>query len=126
MITKPVHYRWNGAKISQENMRLFRPNVNVVETDTNYELQVFLPGWDKSEVDVTVEKGILTIASSKEWTSEQGQTWKHREFVPSAFKRSFVLPDNVLAHQITANAHHGVLTITLEKQPLFRKTITVA
>lgn len=124
-MSKPVHYGTNNTKIYQENKQHFRPNVNVSETDTTFELQVFLPGWDKSDVNVTVEKGVLTIESNKEWKNDTARLWKHQEFMPKAFKRRFLLPDNALEDQITANANNGVLTITLIKQPAFRKEVVV-
>ncbi len=122
MISKPVDY---STRNYRENKYQFRPNVNVLESDTTFELQVFLPGWDKSDVNVTIEKGVLTIESNKEWTNEDKHLWKHREFIPKAFKRSFLLPDNVIEEQITASANNGILTITLNKRPVFRKEVVV-
>jgi HSP20 family protein len=124
-MSKPVYYRTRNAKSYQENKQHFRPNVNVLETETTFELQVFLPGWDKSDVNVTVEKGFLTIESNKEWTNDNVGLWKHQEFAPKAFKRRFLLPENVLEDQITANAKNGILTIILCKQPVFKKEVMV-
>ncbi len=124
-MSKPVRYSTSNTKNYVGNQQYFRPNVNVVETETTFELQVFLPGWDKSDVNITIEKRVLTIESHKEWTNDSTRLWKHREFVPKAFKRSFLLPESVIKDQITANAKNGVLTIVLSKQPTFKKEVVV-
>lgn len=90
-----------------------RPSVNILETDKEFQLQVAIPGFDKKEIQVKIEKDQLII--SAESTVDEKEAFTKREFNYNSFKRSFHLSDNVNKEQIDAKYHEGILTIHLEK-----------
>ena len=71
------------------------PAVNVSETDKAFELEVAVPGLNKEDFDIDMDKDILTISAQKqtetEETSEETKKVTRREFSYSSFSRSFRL-----------------------------------
>jgi HSP20 family protein len=93
------------------------PSVNVIETDTAYELQIAAPGLSKEDFKISVEGQLLTISSEKETKQEEKeQTYTRKEFSYASFKRSFNLPEHtVQTDKITAKYTDGVLKLYIPK-----------
>ena len=92
------------------------PSINVIESESDYKIEVAAPGLDKGDFEVNVDKGYLSIAAKKEQSEEvKDGKYTRREFNYSTFNRSFQLPEHVQADNIAANYANGVLTITLPK-----------
>lgn len=87
---------------------------DVFDDGDNYHLLVELPGVDKKDVKLAIEKGYLTIAA-KCMTSFNGYKMIRRERFAGSFKRSFYLGDNVLKEDIQASMENGLLHITVAK-----------
>ncbi|HRK28100.1 MAG TPA: Hsp20/alpha crystallin family protein [Chitinophagales bacterium] len=93
-------------------------SVNVAETENAYEIEVAVPGTEKSDFKVSVEGNQLSISAEKKTESETKDAEKkylRREFGYTSFRRTFTLPENVEANAIAAAHNNGVLTITLPK-----------
>src|SRR5262249_44386841 len=87
------------------------PAVDVVEKDKSYEITAELPGMDKSDIELMLADGVLTIRGEKKEEKEQKEKDRHvseRRF--GSFQRSFRVPDSVDADRIDANFQNGVLT----------------
>lgn len=99
-----------------------RPAVNVAETDTHFELEVTLPGFNKNEIFMSTEKGFLKITAEKQnLTSEQmpesnNKKYTRKEFVYNAFKRTFEIPELVNVDAIAAKYENGILYVTMPKK----------
>lgn len=107
----PMHTSWNN-ELKHSNM----PAVNVEETEREYLIEVAAPGLDKKDFKVSVDKDILTIASTLEGKREEKNAdFIRREFSYSSFSRSFRLPEGANAEKIKAVHKNGVLTISLPK-----------
>lgn len=81
------------------------PAINVKETKSAFKLEVSVPGFDKEDVNVGVDKNILTISAKKESShKEKGDDEKilREEFTSSSFYRSFTLPEHVDTEKIEA------------------------
>lgn len=92
------------------------PAVNVQENEKQYVLEVVVPGFGKDDLNVNVEKDMITI--SAEMKSEQEKAEKdytRREYKFQSFSRSFQLPENVKDDAIEAAYADGVLRLTLPK-----------
>lgn len=95
------------------------PSVNIVEEGDKYIIAVAVPGINKSDLDIKVEKDQLII-SAKHTTEEQDTTegkYTRREFNYSSFTRSFYLPKTVNKEAVEASYEKGILTIELLKTP---------
>jgi HSP20 family protein len=88
------------------------PAVNVEETDKAFLIDVVAPGLDKKDIQVTVDKNILSISSSKE---DKKEGFLRQEFNFNSFSRSFSLPENTDLTKIKATHKNGILNISIPK-----------
>jgi len=90
------------------------PAVNVKETDKGFQLEVAAPGMKKEDFKIELDNNILGISSEmKQEKNEAQDKYTRREFSFKSFRRTFTLPDNVDAEQITASYNEGVLNIEI-------------
>ena len=91
------------------------PPYNIVKTgDNKFDIEVALAGFNKKDINVTSENGILTIESKQEDKSEDkdGEVL-HKGISKRYFKKSFTIADDV---EITgANLKDGMLRVSMEK-----------
>ena len=92
--------------------------VDVREDNDHIYVEADLPGFDKNEVDVTLENSTLTISAEKkaETKSEKSGEYLLNERRYSRFLRSFTLPPTVDENSVQANLTDGVLKVTLNKR----------
>ena len=92
------------------------PLVDVLETEMEYLIQAELPGVEKSDVRISVQEGVLTVAGQRQAAKEQeGKRYHRVERAYGSFVRNFTVPDYVDDSRLTAEFKHGVLTIHLPK-----------
>lgn len=92
------------------------PAVDIRELEGEFRLLVDIPGMTAGDVELTVEKNVLTMTGKRNQTEasvENGYAKSERR--TGEFKRRFTLPDDVDAEAISANAEHGVLTVTIPR-----------
>ncbi|HXF94228.1 MAG TPA: Hsp20/alpha crystallin family protein [Nitrospiraceae bacterium] len=108
-----------GTRVgSQETMARadWAPAVDVVETDTEFQILAELPGLEKEDVKLSVEGGVLAISGRREPMKEGKGTRIHRlERASGSFLRSFSVPDSVDETRVKANYRNGILTVHLPK-----------
>lgn len=94
----------------------WRPIANISETDKEFVIKAELPDVDRKDVHVSVENGRVTIMGERSMDEEDSDATQHRiESFYGSFSRSFVLPDNVDAQNITAKSDKGILKVRLPK-----------
>ncbi len=94
------------------------PRVDIKERKDSYLLEAELPGLSEKDVDVQVEKHILTIsAKTEEEKKDEQENYLIQERRSSSFRRSFKLPEGVAEENIHAEFKHGILTLTIPKLP---------
>jgi HSP20 family protein len=90
-------------------------------------LRFDVPGVDPERIDVTVDKGVLTVSATREETKAEGENPIVRERRFGSFTRRVRLSDNLNADAIEASNSEGVLEIRIpvleEAKP---RKITVA
>ena len=92
------------------------PSIDIDESDSNYSLEVELPGLTEKDVEVKVEGNLLTLSSKKsEEKEEKKKDYVIKERRSYNFSRSFVLPENVETEKITAEFKNGLLLIDVPK-----------
>ena len=95
------------------------PAVNVKENKKSFKVDISVPGFEKDDIHVEVNKNILTISGKREVNKEEkGEDDKvlRQEFSSSSFSRSFTLPEDIDTEAIDAKQKDGVLKITLPKK----------
>ena len=102
---------WLGGPATSQAFPL-----NVYGTADELNVEALLPGVSQEDVDVNLDRGVLTIAAKRHGSKRQErQQWYLQEFQPGQFSRSFTLPFPVEHEQVTAHYTNGVLTLTLPK-----------
>jgi len=94
----------------------WRPAVDIKEEENRFVIQADIPGVDPKDIEITMEKGVLTLKgerSSDKKESQEGYTRVER--VRGTFYRRFSLPDTADADHIEAKGKNGVLEIVLPK-----------
>lgn len=77
-------------------------------------LKAELPDMSRDDIDITVDKGTLTIKGEKKLSNEVKEDHYHRiERRYGSFSRSFSLPQAVDTGKVGAEYKNGVLTIRL-------------
>jgi HSP20 family protein len=90
------------------------PNVDVHEQADRYLLRADLPGVEPADIGITADQGVLTIrAERREGTAANG---RFERFAGTCVRR-FTLPEDANAEAISARSIHGVLELTIQKQP---------
>jgi HSP20 family protein len=93
------------------------PSANVVEHDDNFQIILAVPGLEKSDFSINVDKNQLIVSAEKENpVLPEGAAIKRKEFNYSSFKRNFTLPETVDNNRIKAEYTDGMLTLTLLKK----------
>jgi HSP20 family protein len=97
--------------------------VNIHETAEGFQLEVSVPGINKEDIKVNVEKGLLTISyDKKEENKSEGNKTIRREFSSRSFKRSFTVADEINAEAIEAKYENGILKLNLPKKEQVKVT----
>lgn len=107
----PVLYKNDATK------QLASVPVNIRESEKNYNIDVVAPGFDKSDIKISVDQQILTITGEKK-VQEKNEAEKQirNEYSYRSFKRSFTIDEKIDAAAIEAKFVNGVLTLNLPKK----------
>lgn len=93
------------------------PRVDIREDEQRFVILADIPGVDPAQIEVSMDKGILTIKGEREaGSAEQGSKFTRIERARGGFHRRFALPDSADAEGITANGKFGVLEIVIPKK----------
>jgi HSP20 family protein len=98
---------------TREEMRTLTPPVDIFETESGLVVVADLPGVEKDQVEVNVEKNVLTLKASPKHTLTENIARQEYQLLP--FFRQFQLSDSVDQAKISAEMKYGVLTIHLPK-----------
>ena len=94
----------------------FVPRVDIVEADKAFEIHVAVPGMNKEDFKLDLNDSLLTISGERKFTKEKKENSFHSiETQYGSFSRSFTLPENVDANNISAKYVNGILEITVPK-----------
>lgn len=91
--------------------------VNIREDDAAYHLEFAAPGFEKEEFKIDLDGQVLTVSAEKKAENkEESKQYTRREYVYSAFKRSFNLPESVKEEAIRAEYKNGILHVAIPKK----------
>jgi HSP20 family protein len=93
------------------------PPVNISERKENFELEFNVPGRNKEDFKITVDKNILTVSfDKKEETKDEKRKQIKKEFTLQPFKRSFTIDEKVISDNIAAKYENGLLVLSIPKK----------
>ena len=94
------------------------PRVDIKEEPQRFVIFADIPGVDPQQIEIHMDKGILTIRGERATESrEEGEKYSRIERSRGTFYRRFALPDSANPDAIEARGHHGVLEISIPKKP---------
>ena len=113
------------------------PSLDVAESPESYTVKAALPGWKPEDVDITFEKGVVTLKGDVKEESEtnddknkngtENARYHVKEIRKASFYRQLSLPIEVEAEKASAAFENGVLTLTLPKAEVVKpKQIKIA
>ncbi len=94
------------------------PRVDIREDEQRFVILADIPGVDPAQIEVSMEKGILTIKGERQAPNGDNGKYTRAERAHGLFHRRFTLPDSADAEGITAKGKFGVLEIVIPKKPL--------
>ncbi|MEL7312254.1 MAG: Hsp20 family protein [Pseudomonadota bacterium] len=100
------------------------PPYNIEVTgDERYAIEIAVAGFAEGDLEISVEKGVLTVRGRK--GDEAERKFLHRGIANRTFERKFTLADYV--EVVDAALNNGLLTISLRKElPEAMKPRTIA
>ncbi|KUZ68109.1 heat-shock protein Hsp20 [Burkholderia ubonensis] len=95
------------------------PQINIGATDESIEIVAFAPGINATELDVSIDKGLLTVSgerkSTQPDTGSDTRTYVQERFA-GTFRRVIELPDTADPDKVQARYENGCLSISVGKR----------
>jgi HSP20 family protein len=95
------------------------PPVNIGSTDDSIEIVAFAPGLDPSQVDVSIDKGLLTINGERKRVvpepNDETRVYAQERFTGS-FRRVVELPPSADPDKVQARYENGCVVISVGKR----------
>jgi len=108
---KMLRHEWNDM-MSKNLMK-----TDVIDKGDHFILTADLPGFDKKDIHVGLNKGILTVTAShsenKDEKDKETGKFIRRERNEASCARSFEVGEDVKPEEISAKYENGVLTLTV-------------
>ena len=103
------------ATLSQARQQVNTPPVNILDSEDHFVIELLVPGRNKEDFKISIEKDKLVISSATEFKPE-GKTYTRNEFRLQPFKRLFSLPEVADTENISAQYTNGILVVTIQKR----------
>lgn len=94
------------------------PALNIGSTPTAIELQVLAPGIEPAALQITVDRGLLTISGERnsDVPDDENTNVYARERFDGSFRRVVSLPEDVDPAQVDASYRDGILRVTVKRR----------
>ena len=113
-------------RVSNQHKETNYPPHNVIKTgDQASVIEVAVAGFSEGEIEISLDKRMLTIAGSRKTQDDEQWEYLHRGISARNFTRTFTLADHV--EVLGAKSENGILKIELERKiPEEQKPKTIA
>ena len=98
----------------------FAARVDIIEKQDAMLILADLPGVATQNVDVMLEKGVLTIDGKAESPQEPGMNLDREEYEVANFHRCFSVGEGLDGSKVEALVKDGVLRLTIPKSEQYR------
>ena len=98
------------------NSRAFPICLDLFESRDGYKIVADLPGMEKDNIKIMVEKDILTISGERSRGKNEKDNTIFSERFYGSFSRSFRLPENVVTSGVSADYKNGILEVSIPKK----------
>jgi len=88
------------------------PRYNIVKTVSGYRVELAVPGWNKSDIEITILKDTLSVRGiCKQKAENEGESYIYKGLSGKEFTRTFTMGTNI--HLNKAYMNKGLLCIDL-------------
>ena len=87
--------------------------LDVVRHENDVTLRLDVPGIDPESIDVTVDRGVLSVSVKRQEERTASGRFFVRERAMGTFTRRLRLPENLNGDAVEASYHHGVLEVRI-------------
>jgi HSP20 family protein len=95
----------------------YTPRMDFFEKDGKYIIKADLPGMDKEDISIDIEKDTVTISGKKESDKEESNAnYYLKESSYGYFSRSFRLPSPVDESKVDASFKNGILKLEMPQK----------
>ncbi len=99
---------------SQQTNSNYPPH-NVIKTgDNTVTIEVAVAGFAEGEIDISMEKRVLTIAGARKTEEDAAHEYLHRGISSRDFRHTFTLAEHVEVK--SATIRNGILSVYLERE----------
>lgn len=107
----------NGGVKAEETRTdpIFIPPTDIIETTTDVQMVLDMPGADSNSLDVTLDNRVLRISARSASSTPEGFALVHAEYRDGNYERSFTVSEPIDVTKIEALLKDGVLRLTLPK-----------
>jgi len=95
--------------------RFYQPNTDIFEDEGSLTVVMEMPGVQKDNVDITIEKNVLDVEGKIDFSKYEELEPVYTEYNVGHYKRSFSLSSKIDQSKISADMNDGLLTLVLPK-----------
>lgn len=95
------------------------PAINIGNTPTSIEIYAFAPGIDPKQIELTIDRGVLSISGERQAALPAGDEKVNvfgNERFAGPFRRAISLPEDVDSGSVQATYREGVLRISIGRR----------
>ncbi len=93
------------------------PRVFAHETETEWTLMAEVPGVKQSDLEVSIQQGVLALRGERHLTAPEGFTARIQERMPMKFGYRVAIPKHLDTDKAEAHLADGILTLRVPKTP---------
>jgi HSP20 family protein len=99
-----------------KEVNLYVPETNIIESEKKYVIEMAVPGFEKKQIEMKLEREKLIIKGSANNRSDENTKWISKEFEPASFERSFSIGRTLNTEEINAQLVNGILSVSIAKR----------
>ena len=99
----------------KQSVRSVYPPVNIIETESQYILEVVAAGFAKQELGLKIDQHVLVLTGQKD--SNNDTSYLRKEYEAKSFERRFTLPKTVELTTVKAEHKNRILVVCISKLP---------
>lgn len=111
---RSVEQPWS-AQAGEPMRAVFAPRTDIVETEADVVVLAEMPGVAPDDVDVTLERGVLTLRGRAAADEHPGYRLVYAEYAGGDYERVFTLGREIDQDNIEATFENGLLRLRLPK-----------
>lgn len=114
-LESPQKKELNAKEEKTKPGKYYVPNTDIYETDRALVVVMDMPGVEKKNVEIRVEKNVLSVEGQVDLSKYDNLQPVYTEYNVGHFTRSFSVSSEIDSAGISAKMENGVLTLHLPK-----------